>query len=73
MLVAYFAIMALNGRNWVFSVALFSLAVSVKMNVLLFAPGVLAVIIKVLRIWLLFSHWFGIGSSHIQTQMKHTY
>ena len=34
-------------RRWVLAVVLYSLAVSVKMNVLLMAPGVLAVLIKV--------------------------
>lgn len=38
-----------QGRRWVLAVVLYSLAVSVKMNVLLMAPGVLAVLIKVRR------------------------
>jgi hypothetical protein len=37
----------MQGRRWVLAVVLYSLAVSVKMNVLLMAPGVLAVLIKV--------------------------
>lgn len=36
-----------QSRRWVAAVLLYSLAVSVKMNVLLMAPGVLAVLIKV--------------------------
>ena len=47
MFVAYAATYALQGRRWTPAILLYSLAVSVKMNVLLFAPGVLAVIIKV--------------------------
>lgn len=37
----------MQGRRWVLSVVLYSAAVSIKMNVLLMAPGVLAVLIKV--------------------------
>ena len=47
MFVAYVATAALQARRWTIAIFLYSLAVSVKMNVLLFAPGVLAVIIKV--------------------------
>ena len=47
MFVAYLATWALQNRKIPLSIFLFSLAVSVKMNVLLFAPGVLAVVIKV--------------------------
>ncbi len=36
-----------QSRRWVAAVVLYSLAVSVKMNVLLMAPGVLAVLVKV--------------------------
>lgn len=36
----------LQSRRWVLAVVLYSLAVSVKMNVLLMAPGVLAVLLK---------------------------
>ncbi|PSC73067.1 Dol-P-Man:Man(5) c(2)-PP-Dol alpha-1,3-mannosyltransferase [Micractinium conductrix] len=46
MLVAFLATLALQGRRWVLSVVLYSAAVSIKMNVLLMAPGVLAVLIK---------------------------
>lgn len=46
MLVAYVATFALQSRKWTLSIFLYSLAVSIKMNVLLFAPGVLAVILK---------------------------
>lgn len=35
-----------QSRRWVLAVVLYSLAVSVKMNVLLMAPGVLAVLLK---------------------------
>jgi Gpi18-like mannosyltransferase len=45
--VAYLATWALQKKKFPLSIFLFSLAVSVKMNVLLFAPGVLSVIIKV--------------------------
>lgn len=37
----------LQCEKWAFSILLYSAAVSIKMNVLLFAPGVLAVIVKV--------------------------
>lgn len=47
MFFAYVATFALQKRQWIASIALYSLAVSVKMNVLLFAPGVLAVLMKV--------------------------
>ncbi|KAL4441801.1 hypothetical protein ABPG77_003717 [Micractinium sp. CCAP 211/92] len=46
MLAAYAATLALQSRRWVAAVVLYSLAVSVKMNVLLMAPGVLAVLVK---------------------------
>ncbi|KAL4856028.1 Dol-P-Man:Man(5)GlcNAc(2)-PP-Dol alpha-1 [Chlorella vulgaris] len=46
MAVAYIATLALQSRRWVTAVVLYSLAVSVKMNVLLMAPGVLAVLLK---------------------------
>ena len=36
----------MQSRRWVLSVVLYSLAVSIKMNVLLMAPGVLAVLVK---------------------------
>ncbi|KAL4434015.1 hypothetical protein ABPG75_000456 [Micractinium tetrahymenae] len=45
-LAAYAATLALQSRRWVTAVVLYSLAVSVKMNVLLMAPGVLAVLVK---------------------------
>ena len=48
----------MQGRRWVLAVVLYSLAVSVKMNVLLMAPGVLAVLIKV-RGWEW--EWEGVG------------
>ena len=47
MSIAFVATWALQKRKWPISIFLYSLAVSVKMNVLLFAPGVLAVLIKV--------------------------
>lgn len=47
MFIAFVATWALQKRKWPLSIFLYSLAVSVKMNVLLFAPGVLAVLIKV--------------------------
>lgn len=47
MLPAYVAVLALQKRRINVAIFLFSLAVSIKMNVLLFAPGVLAVAIKV--------------------------
>lgn len=50
MLLAYVATLALQSRRCVASVVLYSLAVSVKMNVLLMAPGVLAVLIKHARV-----------------------
>jgi len=46
MFIAYVATLALQARRWALSIFLFSLAVSVKMNVLLMAPGVLAVVLK---------------------------
>ncbi|GAB4819571.1 hypothetical protein N2152v2_006617, partial [Parachlorella kessleri] len=46
MFVAYGATLALQSRKWALAVLLYSLAVSVKMNVLLMAPGVLAVLMK---------------------------
>jgi alpha-1,3-mannosyltransferase len=49
MFVAYVATLALQSRRWVLAVVLYSLAVSVKMNVLLMAPGVLAVLLKYAR------------------------
>ncbi|KAL4517551.1 hypothetical protein Ndes2526B_g00757 [Nannochloris sp. 'desiccata'] len=50
MCIAYVATWALQKRKFPLSIFLFSLAVSVKMNVLLFAPGVLAVVIKEARV-----------------------
>jgi len=47
MCIAYVATWALQKKKFPLSIFLFSAAVSVKMNVLLFAPGVLAVVIKV--------------------------
>ena len=47
MFVAYLATFALQKKRWIVSITLYSLAVSVRMNVLLFAPGVLAVLMKV--------------------------
>lgn len=47
MAAAYAATATLLARRWALAVLLFSLAVSIKMNVLLFAPGVLAVLVKV--------------------------
>ena len=47
MFVAYIAVFALLLRKVPLSIFLFSVAVSIKMNVLLFAPGVLAVVIKI--------------------------
>lgn len=47
MMLAYFAIWLLTSRYWRASVIAFSAAVSVKMNVLLMAPGVLIILIKV--------------------------
>ena len=49
MLAAYAGTLALQARRWAPAILLYSLAVSIKMNVLLFAPGVLAVLIKVSR------------------------
>jgi len=46
MFVAYLATLALQSRRWPLAIFLYSAAVSIKMNVLLFAPGVLAVILK---------------------------
>lgn len=47
MMLAYLAANFLIERRSAVAIALFSLAVSVKMNVLLFAPGVLAVCLAV--------------------------
>lgn len=47
MFAAYWAVRILGTRKYRSAIILFSLAVSIKMNVLLMAPGVLAVMIKV--------------------------
>lgn len=47
MMLAYAAISLLTLRRWRTSILAFSAAVSVKMNVLLMAPGVLIVLLKV--------------------------
>jgi alpha-1,3-mannosyltransferase len=47
MFIAYAATLALQHHHWRLAVLLYSAAVSVKMNVLLMAPGVLAVLVKV--------------------------
>ena len=47
MLLAYSASALLLLRRWVPAIVVFSAAVSVKMNVLLMAPSVLLIIIKV--------------------------
>jgi alpha-1,3-mannosyltransferase len=47
MLFAYFAVYLLMRRSFAASIATFSLAVSTKMNVLLFAPGVLVACLMV--------------------------
>lgn len=47
MFFAYLATVALQQKRWALAVFIYSLAVSVKMNALLFAPGVLAVLLKV--------------------------
>ena len=46
MFVAYLATWALQARKFPLSIFLYSLAVSIKMNVLLFAPGVVVVALK---------------------------
>lgn len=46
MFIAYAATLALQWEKWTLAVLLYSAAVSVKMNVLLMAPGVLAVVLK---------------------------
>lgn len=47
MFFAYAAMLVVQSRRYRSAIILFSLAVSVKMNVLLMAPGVVAVMIKV--------------------------
>jgi alpha-1,3-mannosyltransferase len=47
MMLAYLAMNLLTGRHWAAAVFAFAISVSVKMNGLLFAPGVLAVCIAV--------------------------
>ncbi|KAL6772032.1 hypothetical protein ACKKBG_A28705 [Auxenochlorella protothecoides x Auxenochlorella symbiontica] len=46
MLLAYAATLLLQSRRWTLAIFVYSAAVSVKMNVLLWAPGVLAVLIR---------------------------
>ena len=46
MMLAYAAISLLTSRRWRVSILIFCAAVSVKMNVLLMAPGVLIVLVK---------------------------
>ncbi|KEG09767.1 putative dolichyl-P-Man:GDP-Man5GlcNAc2-PP-dolichyl alpha-1,3-mannosyltransferase [Trypanosoma grayi] len=49
MLLLYFAVITLaNGRRWKLGCLLYSMAVSVKMNVFLFAPGLLVVLCRAL-------------------------
>ena len=47
MLLAYVAIWLLTKRYWRASLVMFSAAVSVKMNILLMAPAVLIILLKV--------------------------
>lgn len=47
MLFAYSAVLLLTHRRFASAISMFSIAVSTKMNVLLFAPGVLAVCLLV--------------------------
>ena len=47
MFVAYIGVWLLQSRRVAGAIFVFSVAVSIKMNVLLFAPGVLAVVIKI--------------------------
>ena len=47
MMLAYIATWLLTKRSWRAALTLFSAAVSVKMNVLLMAPAVLVIILKV--------------------------
>lgn len=47
MLIAYIAVFLLVSRRFVAAITTFSLAVSTKMNVLLFAPGVLVACLQV--------------------------
>ena len=60
MLLAYFATALLLLRRWVPAIVAFSAAVSVKMNVLLMAPSVLLIILKV-RAWAGF--WLVLGTA----------
>ena len=47
MLAAYLALNCLVDRHWTLAIFVFAAAVSVKMNALLFAPGVVAMCLKV--------------------------